>query len=320
MAIVALALVVVLSLAIGSRQISLPELFAGLWAGEGPDRAVLLDLRLPRTLLGILAGAGLAVAGVVMQATTRNPLADPGLLGVNAGAVFAVVAGIALFGQTGIQSQIWLALLGAGVASAAVYAVGSVGGTRATPLRLTLGGVALGAVLGGAARTIMLLDPSGFDFARHWMTGAIAVVGYEVPLSIAPFAAAGFVVALAVSRSLDALALGDDLARSLGLRLATTRVLSIASIALLAGSATAAVGPVGFVGLIVSHIARQIAGSSQRRILAFAALLGPTLVLLADIVGRVVAWPEELPASIVTAVVGGPVLILLARRLAAQGQ
>lgn len=315
-----LLIVLLLSVSIGSQGLILPD-FSGMRLGTVSDyeRDLLIDLRVPRTLLGILAGAALGVAGVVMQAATRNPLADPGLLGVNAGATVCVVFGIGFLDMTGLQARTGLALLGAGTATVLVYAIAMAGGGRLSPLRLTLSGVAFSAMLGGVSRAMMLIDPQSLDFARHWATGAIAIVGYDIPLAVLPLVLPGIVMAFALHRSLDNLALGEDISRSLGVPMALHRIACLLTITLLAGAATAAAGPVAFIGLLVAHLARLSGGSGHGTILVHALLLGPCLLVSADIFGRLIVWPGELPASVVSAFIGAPVLILLARRVAARG-
>jgi len=317
----ALAIAVALSLAVGAKQIPLPVVWDALthFNGDLDDHVIIRDLRLPRTVLGLLIGAALGVAGALIQALTRNPLADPGILGVNAGAGFAVTLAVAVTGITSIWGYLWFAFAGALIATVVVYAIGMVGRHGATPIRLTLAGVALAAVLGGISQSITLLRPDVFDQMRFWGAGSLAGRPPETGWVIVGFIAVGLVLGLVAARGLNAMALGDDLARSLGSNLLATRVLVVISVTLLAGAATAAAGPIGFVGLMVPHVVRWFVGPDQRWIIPYTAVGAPVLLLASDVIGRVVAPPGELQVGIVTAFVGAPVLIVLIRRKKASG-
>ena len=320
-AIIALILVIAASLAIGARDMPLSEVLGAFFAPTGSDdQLVVLELRLPRTVLGILVGMGLGLAGGLIQALTRNPLADPGILGVNAGASLAITIGVAFFGISSITGYIWFAFAGALVATVGVYVIGSAGRSRTVdPIRLTLAGVAVAAVLTGMTKAILLTNERAFDAFRSWDVGAIAGRDFDTITAILPFIGIGTVLALALSHSLNAVALGDDLAASLGTSVNRTRVLSIIAVTLLAGAATAAAGPIGFIGLMIPHIARWIVGPDQRWILGYSLVLAPILLLASDVIGRVVMKPGELQVGVVTAFVGAPVLIALVRRKKASG-
>ncbi len=316
----ALVGVVLASIAIGSKDIPLGTVLDALFAyNDSDDHAIIQALRVPRTLLGVLVGMALGMSGALIQAMTRNPLADPGILGVNAGAAFFVVLGIGVFGVSALSGYIWFAFLGAIVTTVLVYAIGSAGPRGATPVRLTLAGVAVGAVLSGITSGISLLNPSTFDRMRQWRAGSLVAPGFETFAMVWPFLAIGLLLAFAVARPLNAVALGDDLASALGANIWRTRIITIISTTLLAGASTAAVGPIGFVGLMVPHVARWIVGPDQRWIFAYTLVLAPILLLVSDIVGRIVMRPGELQVGIVTAFVGAPVLILLARRRRVSG-
>ena len=315
-----LAAVVVLSIAIGAKDIAPHTVLATLLGHRGSDNdLIILDVRLPRTVLGLLVGAALGVAGALIQAMTRNPLADPGILGVNAGASFFVVLAVGVFGLASIWSYIWFAFAGAVVTTLVVYVIGSAGRGGGTPVRLTLAGVALSAVLTGVSSGITLLDPSAFDQLRYWQAGSLSGRGYDIVVAVLPFLAAGLAVAFAIARSLNAVALGDELAAALGVRTVRVRLFGVVAVTLLCGAATAAVGPIAFVGLMVPHVARWLIGPDQRWIVAFSATMAPVLLLVSDVVGRLVARPGELQVGIVTAVIGAPVLIYLVRRKRASG-
>lgn len=317
----ALVVVVALSLAVGAKAIS-PEI---VWQAlthydtNLDDHVIIRELRLPRTTLGIVVGIALGVAGALIQALTRNPLADPGILGVNAGAAFTVTLAVAITGITSIWGYLWFAFIGALLATVAVYAIGMVGRQGATPVRLTLAGVALGAVLGGISQSITLLRPEVFDRMRYWGAGSLAGRPGETAFVVVGFIAVGLLLGLIAARGLNAIALGNDLARSLGTNVMATRILVIIAVTLLAGAATAAAGPIGFVGLMVPHVVRWFVGPDQRWIVPYTAIAAPVLLLSADVIGRVVAPPGELQVSIVTAFVGAPVLIALIRRKKVSG-
>lgn len=315
-----LVLVVLLSIAVGSRDIPLPTVIDALFAyDDSNDHAIIQSLRLPRTVLGLLVGAALGIAGALIQALTRNPLADPGILGVNAGASFFVLIAVGYLGYTSLDAYIWFAFLGAIVTTVVVYLVGSAGRGGATPISLTLAGVAIGAILGGVSTALTLLNPSAFDRMRHWGAGALSGGNYDAVITVAPFVIVGLVLAGAVARPLNAVALGDDLAKALGANIFRVRVVVVVAVTLLAGGATAAAGPIGFVGLMVPHVARWIVGPDQRWIFAYTVVLAPVLLLVSDIVGRIIMRPGEIQVAIVTAFVGAPVLILLARRRKVSG-
>ncbi|GLZ35221.1 iron ABC transporter permease [Lentzea sp. NBRC 105346] len=310
-----LVVVCALSLVFGAKDIDLATVWNALWRNTGAyDHNIITEQRIPRTVLGLLTGAALGVSGAVIQAVTRNPLADTQVLGLNAGAGLFVVFAIGTLGLTGIWSYLWFAFLGVAVAGTAVYALGSVGRGGGTPIRLTLAGIALGAVMEGVSSGIRLVRPRAFDYLRFWDAGALSGRPMGIAVAIAPFVGAGLVLALLVARSLNAVALGDDLARSLGANVIRTRLLSVLSVTLLAGAATAAAGPIGFVGLMVPHAVRWLVGPDQRWILAFTMVCGPILMLCADIAGRLVLPQAELAVGIVTAFAGAPVLIWLVRR------
>ncbi|WP_347346164.1 iron chelate uptake ABC transporter family permease subunit [Microbacterium sp.] len=320
LAVAGLLLVCLVSLAIGAKDMSLVAVWDALFAAaDGESGIIVREMRLPRTVLGLVVGIALGVAGALIQAMTRNPLADPGILGVNAGAAFFVAIAVGLLGVTAIHDYVWFAFLGAAVATVAVYALGSLGRAGATPIRLTLSGVAIGAVLSGFTTGLILLDPRAFDQLRSWNAGALTGRGLEVSATVLPFVVAGVLLAIAIARPLNAVALGDDLAQALGARVRRTRAIGVVAVTLLCGAATAAAGPIAFVGLMVPHIARWLVGPDQRWILAYTVVGAPMLLLVSDVLGRVVIRPGELQVGVVTAFVGAPVLILLVRRRKASG-
>lgn len=310
-----LALVVLLSIAVGAKPISLPDVVRALFQGQSTvNGVVVLDLRLPRTLLGIGVGAALAMAGVLMQALTRNPLADPGILGVNVGASVAVVIAIWIWRLSSLTSYVWFAFLGAGAASVLIYLLGSRGRSGATPVRLALAGTAVSAVLGAIISFVTLLNPDVFNQFRFWGVGSLSGVDISVFWQVLPFLLVGALMALGLSGSLNALALGDETAKALGSHIGRTRAAGAVAVTLLCGAATAAVGPIGFVGLTIPHMVRVITGPDHRWLVPYSMVLGPILLLGSDILGRVVARPGEIQVGIITAFVGAPVFIALVRR------
>lgn len=316
LAIVLLVIAIAASLAVGARDIPIGTVIDALVRPDPrvTDQGVVLDLRVPRTTVGLLAGLALGLAGALMQGITRNPLADPGLLGVNAGASLFVVAGIAWFGVTSALGFVWFAFIGAAVTTAIVYLVGSLGREGATPVKLALAGTALTAAVTSLITIILLTDGEAFDRYRFWSAGSLVVRGLDSAVQLAPFILAGAILAALVARMLNALALGDDLARGLGQNVVAARILCAFAVVLLCGSATALAGPIVFVGLAVPHLARWFTGPDYRWILALSGLLGPILLLLADVLGRVVARPGEIEAGLVVAFLGAPVLIALVRQ------
>lgn len=311
-----LGLVVVASVAFGSKPLPLGTIWDALAAPDlqDPDHLVVRSLRVPRTLIGIGVGVALGLAGVGMQGITRNPLADPGIFGVEAGAALAVVVGIHVLGVTTLGGYVWFAIAGAAVASAIVYAVGSLGRGGATPVKLALAGAAMAALLSSLTSAILLIDVTTLDQFRFWAVGSLAGRDASILEQVLPFLVAGVLLSLAAAPGLDALALGDDVARSLGQRVQRTRALAAAAVVVCAGAAVAAAGPIGFVGLTIPHVARAICGPGHRWVMAWSVVLAPTLLLTADVVGRVVARPGELQVGVVTAFVGAPFFVLLVRR------
>jgi iron complex transport system permease protein len=315
-ALAALAVVAGASIAFGSKAIGLGTVWQALvdFDPTDNDHVIIRSLRLPRTFVGLLVGSALGLSGAIMQGVARNPLADPGLLGVNAGASLSVALAIFVFGVGSLTGYVWFAFLGAGLAMLAVYVLGSAGRGGPTPVKLALAGAALTAVLVSLTSAILVLDAATLDVFRFWSVGSLAGRDAEIAWQVAPFIAVGTVMALATGRLLNALSLGDDVARSLGQRVGRARWFSAASVVLLAGTATAAAGPIGFVGLTIPHVARAITGPDYRWVLPYSAVLAPILMLGSDVLGRVVARPGELPVGLVTALVGAPFFIALVRR------
>lgn len=302
-------------IAIGAKQIPLNQVLLGVFTPDGSENALIIqELRLPRTLLGVAVGAALGLAGALMQALTRNPLAEPGLLGVNGGAAMAVVTVIGLFRVDEVLVYVWAAFLGAAGAALLVYAIGARGRSGATPARLVLAGAGINAVFSSLTAGVMLLSPRGFNGFRFWQVGSLSGRDLGVFAQLGPFLLVGTVLALCLARPLNALALGEDTGQALGVRAGRTRALGALAVVVLCGAATAAVGPIAFIGLAVPFVVRVLVGPDQRWVLPYSLLLAPVLLLGADIVGRVVAAPGELETGIVTAFLGAPLLALMVRR------
>jgi iron complex transport system permease protein len=316
LALALLGLTVLGSLAYGAR--SMPVLTAwdafAAFDPQSQEHLIIRSLRLPRTMIGVAVGAALGLAGGVMQGVTRNPLADPGILGVNAGASVGVVLAIHVLGVGSAAGWVVAAMAGALGASVLVYGLGSRGRGGATPVKLALAGAAATALLGSLTSAIILADQQTLDQFRFWRVGSLAGRDLSLLAGVAPVLLVGALLALALGRVLNALSLGEDVATSLGQRVGLVRAACAVAVVLLVGGAVAVAGPIGFVGLVIPHVARAITGPDYRWVLAYAAVLAPTMLLGADVVGRLVVRPGELQVGIVTALVGAPFFIALVRR------
>ena len=310
-----LLLVGLLSLRYGVLDIDISTVWKSIWSYDRSDQGqvVVRELRVPRTIIGILAGAGFAVAGALTQGVTRNPLGAPGILGTNAGAAFAVVTAIYSAGITTPAGYVWFAFAGALGATVLVYLVASAGASGPTPVKLALAGAVISALLGSWTAALLLLDLETLDQARFWLAGSISGRGTEEVQLLLPVIAVALVVALSMGRQVNALSLGEEVATGLGQRTALVRAIAGLCVVALAGSAVAMAGPVAFVGLAVPHIVRSVVGPDYRWIILYSAILGPCMLLGADVVGRVIVTPSELQVGIVCAAVGAPFLIYLVR-------
>lgn len=311
--VIILLCMIIMSLGVGARNITSPDILAALrHYGDPTNSHIIWGRRIPRTLIAIAAGASLSLAGVLIQALTRNPLADTGVFGINAGAAFTIVIGIALAGSLSHISIFALALLGAILAGACVYALSMNSCKGSDPLRLVLAGVALSAILTGIGDGLSLVNPQAFDRLKSWMVGNIDAGSYH-PAAVAGVGLIlGILVTATCMRQLNALSLGDELAITMGASIAKTRLFTFIAIVVLAASATAAAGVITFLGLMVPHIARWIVGPNLLRLVATASLIGPIIVLSADILGRIIV-PGEFPAGVVVAFIGAPFLIAYAQ-------
>ncbi|MET7513269.1 iron ABC transporter permease [Streptomyces sp. NPDC005480] len=316
-ALVALVLAVLFSLAVGARTIAPSAVLDALvHGGHGDDAEVIRGLRLPRTLVGLMVGAALALAGTVLQGITRNPIADPGILGISQGASVGVVLAIAFADIHTLTGYVWFAFAGAALASVAVYAIAAGGRGGATPVKLALGGAAVNALLVSVTTAVLTTKASAMDEFRFWQVGSLSGRDAHIVGQIWPFLVVGVLLVLCVARGLDALALGEDVAKGLGQRVATVRIVGGLGATVLTGVGVAAAGPIAFIGLAVPHIARAVVGSDHRWVLPMAALIGPVMLLVSDTVGRVVFPPGEVPAGVMTALIGVPFLVTLVRRKA----
>lgn len=304
-----LVIAVIASVLVGSRMVNPAELFH-----DGSPGQAILQARLPRTVLGLLVGAALALAGACLQGMTRNPLADPGLLGINAGASFAMVLALSVFGITSLHAYIGFAFAGAALAAVLVHTVAAFGRGGATPAKLVLAGAAVSAGVVSWTSGVLLTNQQTFEVFRRWQVGTIGGRGWDAVLAGLPFLTFGCALALGAARTLDALALGDDVAAGLGRHTARDRMVTGIAIVLLSGTATALAGPVAFVGLVVPHAVRSMVGSAYTRVLPLSLGCGAALVVLADTAGRVVLPPTEVQVGIMTAVLGVPAFVWFLRR------
>ncbi|MDT0267709.1 iron ABC transporter permease [Streptomyces sp. DSM 44915] len=308
------ALTMLASVAFGSRTVPWSDVLAALGGAEDSLEQAAVAKRVPRTVLAVLVGAALGLAGAVMQGVTRNPLADPGVLGVNMGASLAVVTAVAFFGLTSPTGYIWVAMGGAALAAGFVYTVGSLGRGGATPLKLALAGAATSAAFASLVSAVVLPRNDIAGGFRLWQIGGVGGASFERTGQVLPFLLVGFAVCLLSARALNSLALGDELAAGLGERVAVARALAAVGAVVLCGACTAVAGPIGFVGLVVPHACRLLVGVDHRWLLPFSALAGAALLTTADVVGRVVARPTEIDVGIITALIGAPFFIHIVRR------
>jgi iron complex transport system permease protein len=317
---VLLVVAAAVSLAVGARALSPGEVWHGLFAAPGADQRlteitlIVQTVRVPRTVLAIVAGVALGIGGALIQGYTRNPIADTGLLGLNAGASFAVVSVILLFGLANPYQYVWFAFLGAAVAGVIVFGLASIGRGAGSPLTLALAGQGIAVFLAAMTTAVALTDQAALNAQRFWNAGTVAGVGFDVIWPVTVFIVVGLLLALTTLPAINLLNLGDDVARGLGVNIALTRTVGVVAITLLAGATTAACGPIAFLGLMVAHVARYLTGPDYRWLVPYAGLLGAVILLGCDMVGRVVVRPGELDAGIVVALVGAPFFAVLVWR------
>lgn len=311
----ALALSVMASIAFGAADIKIQTVWASITAFDAQDanHLIIQSLRLPRAITAMLVGAALGVAGAIMQGLTRNPLADPGLLGIEAGATLAVVGGVFLFQINSLPVYAVFAFAGGTITALIVYALGSMGRGGATPFKLTIAGAALSSLLASLTTTILMFNQRSLEEVRFWMAGSVAGREMHLVLEALPFIAVALIIALLMGRQITTLSMGEDIAKGLGQSVGWIKILSAAIVVVLAGTAVALAGPIGFIGLVIPHVVRMFAGVDYRWILPYSAVLGAAMLVLADLIGRMAVRPLEMPVGIMTAAIGGPVFIYLVR-------
>ena len=314
-AIVLAAIIVAFSVTQGSAEINLETVRQALFAPDATefDHLIIRTVRLPRVVAGVIVGAGLAVAGAIMQGLTANPLAAPDILGVEAGAALAVVVGVSLLGTASLLGYGALAVAGAGAGAVIVYFLGSVGRGGATPVKMTLAGIIFGAFAGAFTTAVLVSDQQTFDQIRFWMVGSLAGRDWQMVIWLGPIVVVGVVGAMLISRQITTISLGQDIAKGLGQNTAWVKGTAAIMVILMAGGAVALAGPIGFVGLIIPHVVRAICGVDYRWIIPYSAVAGVMLVTVADMIGRVIQRPQEIPVGVVLAFVGAPFFIYLAR-------
>ncbi|WP_347124568.1 iron ABC transporter permease [Microbacterium sp. SY138] len=312
---VVLVVLTILSISFGVRAVSFDDIAAALTGHTDTIAQAAIVKRIPRTVLALLVGAALALSGATMQAVTRNPIADPGILGVSNGASLAVVCGIAFFGLADPYGQMAFAIAGAGLAAVFVYTVGSLGRGGATPLKLALAGAATSAAFASLISAVMLPRVDLLQTFQSWQIGGVGGAEWPRIALTAPVLATGALICFLCSRGMNSLALGDEMAKGLGENVFRTRMISALGAVILAGAATAIAGPIGFVGLIIPHVCRMLVGTDHRWLLPFSAIAGAALLTASDIVGRVIApSSEEIQVGIITAIIGAPFFIWIVRR------
>lgn len=307
---------IVISVSFGTKQVALEHVLGAFGMGEANGfETEVVKARIPRTVFGILAGAALAISGGLMQSVTRNPIADPSILGVNSGASLFVVSGMAFFHINNNVAMIWLAFAGATLTAFCVYGLASIGSSGATPLKLALAGAAAGTALQSLVNTVMMPDTQVMDQFRFWQTGSVGGASWNDIYTMLPFFAVGFLMSVILAPSLNAMALGDEMAASLGINVFMIRMLGTLAGVLLCAATTALAGPIGFVGLMIPHLIRAVIGPDMRWVIPLSALSGASLLILSDVLGRVFGRPGELEVGIVTALLGAPVFVWIVRKV-----
>jgi iron complex transport system permease protein len=310
-----LLLAVLASIAFGAADIKLQTVLAAIFSFDAADtnHLIIQTLRLPRAFTAILVGAALGVAGAIMQGLTRNPLADPGLLGIEAGATLAVVGGVYLFHIHSLPVFAVFAFLGASVTALAVYGLGSMGRAGATPFKLTIAGATLSSMLASLTTSILMFNQRSLEEVRFWLAGSVSGREMSLVLEAAPFILGGLLMAFILGRQITTLSMGEDIARNLGQNVVALKLVCAGAVVVLAGSAVALAGPVGFIGLVIPHVVRMFAGVDYRWVLPYSALLGASFLVISDLLARMIVRPFDMPVGIMTAAIGGPVFIYLIR-------
>jgi iron complex transport system permease protein len=303
------------SIVFGLTKVSAQMVFDAIYHFDGSNEHIIIqDTRIPRAFIAAAVGASLAIAGAVMQGLTHNPLASPGILGINAGASFFVVFGISFLGLSSLTAFAWLAFLGAAVASVVVYVFGSMGSEGLTPIKITLAGAAIAAMFSSMTQGMLTLNERALDQVLFWLAGSIQGRDLDILLSVLPYLAVGWLISLAFGKQMNVLAMGEDLAKGLGQKTMLVKITGGVIVVLLAGGSVAVAGPIGFVGIIIPHFARWLVGTDYRWVIPYSALLGAVLLLAADIGARYILMPAEVPVGVMTAIVGAPFFVYIARR------
>jgi iron complex transport system permease protein len=278
------------------------------------EHIIIQSVRLPRALIAAAVGASLAIAGVLMQTLTKNPLASPGIFGVNAGAGFAVVVAVTMFSVSSLQAFAWISFFGAALAAISVYVIGSGGREGLTPMKLTLAGAAMTAMFSSFTQGLLVLDEAALEQVLYWLAGSVQGRKLETLISVLPYLAIGWLAAILISSKMNVLSMGEDLAKGLGLNTGLVKLGTGVIIVLLSGGAVAVAGPIGFIGIVIPHLTRAVVGIDHRWVIPFSALFGGILLLAADIAARYVLMPQEIPVGVMTAMIGTPFFIYIARK------
>ena len=315
LSIILLGICILASLAWGSRYIDFSEVINALiQSNDMSFNALVVRERIPRTVFSLIAGASLGISGALMQSITRNPIADPSILGVNTGASLFVVAGITFFNLNTANEYIWFALVGAAITAVCVYGIASIGAGGITPIKLALAGSAISAILSSLVSLIILPRADVMDAYRFWQVGSVSGATWEGITAVLPFLVVGLIISIISTPALNALALGDELATGLGVNTGLVRIACAIAGVILCGATTAIAGPIGFVGLMIPHTIRLIFGSDMKSLVPMSAIGGAILLTISDVIGRVIGSPSELEVGIITAFLGAPILIMIARK------
>jgi iron complex transport system permease protein len=309
-----LVVCLIFSVTFGAAKIPLDTIYQSFLSFDASrEHLIIRTVRLPRSLLAMIVGAAISVAGALMQGVTRNPLADPGILGVSSGAAFSVVMAIFFFGASTPSIYVWYAFLGAGVTAISVYFLASLGRGGATPLNLTIAGAAISSLLASLTSGILIVSQRTLEEIRFWLAGSLASTDASIIVQVLPYVCIGMILALAISRQVTILSLGEDIALGLGQQTTWVKIAAVICVLLLDGSAVASSGGIGFIGLVIPHIVRFVVGVDYRWIIPYSALFGAILLLVADILARLIIQPQEVPVGIMTALVGAPFFVYLAK-------
>ncbi|MGX1263167.1 iron complex transport system permease protein [Rossellomorea marisflavi] len=314
--VVVLMAFIALSIVYGYTDTSWKAAFDTFMEPDGStEHLVIQNIRLPRALIAAAVGASLAISGVLMQTLTKNPLASPGIFGINAGGGFMVVMAVTLFGVTSLQSFAWLSFLGAAIAAVGVFIIGGASGSNGlTPMKLTLAGAAITAMFSSFTQGLLVLNEAALEQVLFWLAGSVQGRSLEILAGVFPYILAGWILSLMIAGKMNILAMGEDVAKGLGVKTNILKVISLVAVVLLAGGSVAVAGPIGFIGIVIPHIARKIIGVDHRWLIPYSGLLGAILLLAADIGARYIIMPQEVPVGVMTAVIGAPFFVYVARR------